>query len=28
MSNPTVVGFSGNITRPSKTRAFVDLVTR
>ena len=28
MSNPTVVGFSGNITRPSKTRAFVELVTR
>ena len=28
MSNPTVVGFSGNITRPSKTRAFVDLVVR
>lgn len=26
MSNPAVVGFSGNITRPSKTRAFVDLV--
>lgn len=26
MTNPTVVGFSGNITRPSKTRAFVDLV--
>ncbi|MEI9425448.1 FMN reductase [Mesorhizobium sp. Cs1299R1N1] len=28
MSNPTVVGFSGNITRPSKTRAFVDFVVR
>lgn len=28
MSNLTVVGFSGNITRPSKTRAFVDLVVR
>ena len=28
MSNPIVVGFSGNITRPSKTRAFVDLVVR
>jgi FMN reductase len=26
MSNHTVVGFSGNVTRPSKTRAFVDLV--
>lgn len=26
MTNPTVVGFSGNITRPSKTRAFVDIV--
>ncbi|WP_192244376.1 FMN reductase [Mesorhizobium silamurunense] len=28
MSNPSVVGFSGNITRPSKTRAFVDLVVQ
>jgi FMN reductase len=26
MSNRTVVGFSGNITRPSKTRSFVDHV--
>jgi FMN reductase len=26
MSNHSVVGFSGNVTRPSKTRAFVDLV--
>ena len=28
MSNPTVVGFSGNFTRPSKTRGFVDQVVR
>lgn len=28
MPDPTVVGFSGNITRPSKSRAFVDLVAR
>ncbi|MEI5677128.1 MULTISPECIES: FMN reductase [unclassified Mesorhizobium] len=28
MSNRTVVGFSGNITRPSKTRGFVDHVVR
>jgi FMN reductase len=28
MSNPAVVGFSGNITRPSKTRAFVDLIVQ
>jgi len=26
MSEPTVVGFSGNFTRPSKTRAFVERV--
>ena len=26
MSNRTVVGFSGNVTRPSKTRTFVDHV--
>lgn len=26
MSNPTVVGFSGNFTRPSKTRGFVEHV--
>lgn len=24
MTNPTVVGFSGNLTRPSKTRGFVE----
>ncbi|MER8427674.1 FMN reductase [Mesorhizobium sp. M1403] len=24
MTNPTVVGFSGNLTRPSKTRSFVE----
>jgi len=28
MSNRTVVGFSGNITRPSKTRGFVEHVVR
>ncbi|TIV43087.1 MAG: FMN reductase, partial [Mesorhizobium sp.] len=28
MSNPAIVGFSGNITRPSKTRAFVDLIVQ
>lgn len=28
MSEPAVVGFSGNFTRPSKTRAFVDRVVR
>ena len=28
MPNPAVVGFSGNITRPSKTRAFVDLIVQ
>ncbi|TPN85539.1 FMN reductase [Mesorhizobium sp. CU2] len=28
MSNPSVVGLSGNITRPSKTRAFVDLIVQ
>ena len=28
MSNPAIVGFSGNITRPSKTRAFVDLIAQ
>lgn len=28
MSNPTVIGFSGNFTRPSKTRAFVDHIVR
>lgn len=28
MPNPTVVGFSGNFTRPSKTRGFVDQVVR
>ena len=28
MSNPSVVGFSGNITRPSKTRSFVDLIVQ
>jgi FMN reductase len=26
MTNPTVVGFSGNFTRPSKTRGFVDRI--
>ncbi|TGS86397.1 FMN reductase, partial [bacterium M00.F.Ca.ET.177.01.1.1] len=26
MPNPTVVGFSGNFTRPSKTRGFVEHV--
>ncbi len=26
MSNPSIVGFSGNFTRPSKTRAFVETV--
>lgn len=26
MSSPTVVGFSGNLTRPSKTRSFVEHV--
>ncbi|TIR14257.1 MAG: FMN reductase [Mesorhizobium sp.] len=28
MSSPAIVGFSGNITRPSKTRSFVDLVVQ
>ncbi|MDX8450200.1 FMN reductase [Mesorhizobium captivum] len=28
MSHPAIVGFSGNITRPSKTRAFVDLIVK
>lgn len=28
MTNPTVVGFSGNFTRPSKTRGFVDHIVR
>lgn len=28
MSQPSVVGFSGNFTRPSKTRAFVDHVAQ
>ncbi|HWK63544.1 MAG TPA: FMN reductase [Rhizobiaceae bacterium] len=28
MANPTVVGFSGNFTRPSKTRGFVDEVVK
>ncbi|SDA95974.1 FMN reductase [Mesorhizobium qingshengii] len=28
MSGPTVVGFSGNITRPSKTYAFVEHIVR
>jgi FMN reductase len=28
MPNPTVVGFSGNLTRPSKTRGFVEQVVR
>jgi FMN reductase len=28
MPNPTVVGFSGNFTRPSKTRGFVEQVAR
>ena len=28
MPNPTVVGFSGNFTRPSKTRGFVEHVVR
>ncbi|PBB83260.1 NAD(P)H-dependent oxidoreductase, partial [Mesorhizobium sp. WSM3876] len=28
MSNPSIVGFSGNFSRPSKTRAFVDLVVQ
>jgi FMN reductase len=28
MSNPAIVGFSGNITRPSKTRAFVELIVQ
>lgn len=28
MSSPAIVGFSGNITRPSKTRAFVDLIVQ
>lgn len=26
MTNPTVVGFSGNFTRPSKTRGFVEYI--
>ncbi|TIV61866.1 FMN reductase [Mesorhizobium sp.] len=28
MANPAIVGFSGNITRPSKTRTFVDLIVQ
>lgn len=28
MMNPTVVGFSGNLTRPSKTRSFVEHFVR
>lgn len=28
MANPIVVGFSGNFTRPSKTRGFVDHVVK
>ena len=28
MINPTVVGFSGNLTRPSKTRSFVEYFVR
>ncbi|TIT29040.1 MAG: FMN reductase, partial [Mesorhizobium sp.] len=28
MPNPTVVGFSGNFTRPSKTRGFVEQVVK
>jgi FMN reductase len=28
MSNPAIVGFSGNITRPSKTRTFVDFIVQ
>ena len=28
MPNPTVVGFFGNFTRPSKTRGFVEYVVR
>lgn len=28
MSNRTVVGFSGNFTRPSKTRSFVEFIVR
>ncbi|OBQ81569.1 MULTISPECIES: FMN reductase [unclassified Mesorhizobium] len=28
MSNPSIVGFSGNCSRPSKTRAFVDLIVQ
>ncbi|TIS03115.1 MAG: FMN reductase, partial [Mesorhizobium sp.] len=28
MSSPAIVGFSGNITRPSKTHSFVDLVVQ
>ena len=28
MPNPTVVGFSRNFTRPSKTRGFVEHVVR
>ncbi|MER8368699.1 FMN reductase [Mesorhizobium sp. M1378] len=28
MTNPTVVGFSGNLTRPSKTRGFVEQFVR
>ena len=28
MPNPTVVGFSGNFTRPSKTRGFVEQIVR
>ena len=28
MANPTVVGFSGNLTRPSKTRGFVEHFVR
>ena len=28
MANPTVVGFSGNFTRPSKTRGFVEHVVK
>ncbi|BCG83445.1 hypothetical protein MesoLj113b_69870 (plasmid) [Mesorhizobium sp. 113-3-3] len=28
MSNPAIVGFSGNITRPSKTHAFIALIVQ
>jgi FMN reductase len=28
MANPTVVGFSGNFTRPSKTRSFVEQIVK